>query len=77
MCTYVLEEKINYYKKNSDVFVMILDASKAFDCVHHVKLFNILHRKGLCPLICHYYKLICILNSQQLYIDILSGVKTS
>ena len=35
----------------SDVHVMLLDASKAFDCVHYVTLFNRLIDKGLCPLV--------------------------
>ena len=54
VCAFVLKEIIKYYNNNnSDVFVMMLDASKAFDRVHHVKLFNMLCQKGLCPLTCH------------------------
>ena len=52
-CTFVLNEVIKYFNnKNSDVFVMMLDASKAFDRVHYVSLFKIMLHKGLCPLIC-------------------------
>ena len=36
----------------SDVYVMLLDASKAFDKVHYMKLFNLLCQRGLCPVIC-------------------------
>ena len=52
-CTFVLNEIIKYFNnKNTDVFVMMLDASKAFDHVHYVSLFKIMLQKGLCPLIC-------------------------
>ena len=41
-CTYVCEEIINHYnKKQSDVYVVLLDASKAFDRVNHINLFSI------------------------------------
>ena len=36
---------------DNDVHVMLLDASKAFDCVHYVILFERLLQKGLCPLV--------------------------
>ena len=49
-CTFVLDEVVNYYNRNgSDVHVVLLDASKAFDRVDHIKLFNILVGKGVCP----------------------------
>ena len=52
-CTFVLEEVTRYYNTNgSDVYVMLLDASKAFDRVHYIKLFNLLLDRGLCPLLC-------------------------
>ena len=52
-CTFVLNEVIKYFNnKNTDVFVMMLDASKAFDHVHYVSLFKLMLQKGLCPLIC-------------------------
>ena len=52
-CTFVLNEVIKYFNnKNTDVFVMMLDASKALDHVHYVSLFKIMQQKGLCPLIC-------------------------
>ena len=44
-CTFVFDEAVNYYNRNgSDVHVVLLDASKAFDRVDHIKLF-----KGVCP----------------------------
>ena len=35
----------------SAVFVVYIDASKAFDRVCHSKLFNVLQAQGICPLI--------------------------
>ena len=52
-CTFVLNEVVHYYNKNnSDVYVMMLDASKAFDRIEYINLFTLLLKKGLCPLIC-------------------------
>ena len=40
-CTHSLLEIVDYYNYNkSDVFVLMLDASKAFDRVRYCKLFN-------------------------------------
>lgn len=48
MCTTVLKEVASYYKsKNTDVYVCMLDASKAFDRVHYGKLFNLLRARKL------------------------------
>ena len=64
-CTFVLEEVIQYYKNNkTDVYVMMLDASKAFDRVEYVKLFSLLLKRGLCPVICRL--LIYIYTNQSL-----------
>ena len=42
-CTFVLNEVVHYYNKNnSDVYVMMLDASKAFDRIEYIKLFTLL-----------------------------------
>ena len=47
MCTFALNETISYYTKNgSQVYALFLDASKAFDRLNYVKLFNkLLHKK--------------------------------
>ena len=51
MCTFMVSETIEYYKsKGSSVHVMLLDASKAFDRVNYIKLFEKLLKKGMCPL---------------------------
>ena len=49
-CTFVLDEVIKYYNNSkTDVYMMMLDASKAFNRVDHIKLFKILSKKGVCP----------------------------
>ena len=54
-CTFVAKEVINYYVTNmSDVYCIFLDASKAFDRVHFVKLFNLLIEKNVCPVIARF-----------------------
>jgi hypothetical protein len=50
-CSFVVEEVIRYYNNNdTPVYCVMLDASKAFDCVQFIKLFRILLSKGMCPL---------------------------
>ena len=54
-CSFVVNEVIQDYKnQNTPVNVCLLDASKAFDRVHHVKLFKLLREKHLCPLYIKY-----------------------
>ena len=51
MCTFAVVETIEYYKSNgSNVHVLLLDASKAFDRVNYIKLFEKKLKKGMCPL---------------------------
>ena len=51
-CTALLIETIEYYRENdSDCYLLLLDASKAFDRVVYVKLFNTLRDRGMCPLV--------------------------
>jgi len=51
-CTFVTDEVIKYYMNGgSNVHVMLLDASRAFDRVQYEKLFIVLRKKGLCALV--------------------------
>ena len=52
MCTAILKEVCNYYRaKGSEVFVTLLDATKAFDRVHYGKLFRLLEKRNIPVLI--------------------------
>ena len=52
MCSTVLIETVEYYvSKNSSVYVLLIDASKAFDRVCHSTLFRILESYKLCPML--------------------------
>ena len=54
-CTFAMQNTIDYYNKNgTNVYAMLLDASKAFDRVQYVKLFELLRKKGCCPLIARF-----------------------
>ena len=51
-CTALLMETIKYYNENgSDCYLLLLDASKAFDRVEYVNLFNTLRDRNLCPIV--------------------------
>ena len=51
MCTFMVLETIEFYRsKGSNVHVLLLDASKAFDRVNYIKLFDKLLSKEMCPL---------------------------
>ena len=63
--TFVLKEVVQYYmNQGGNVYCLLLDASKAFDNVHYVKLFQLLIKKGLCPLTARF--LINLYTSQKL-----------
>ena len=47
MCTSVLKEVCSYKSRHTDVYICMLDASKAFDRVHYGKLFNLLRERKL------------------------------
>ena len=54
-CTFVHKEVFQYYRnKESNAFCMLLDASKAFDYVNYIKLFQLLLKKGKCPVTVRY-----------------------
>ena len=51
-CTFVLKEVVEYYMaRGTNVYVTLLDASRAFDRVEYVKLFKLLIKRQCCPLI--------------------------
>ena len=51
-CVSTIKEIISYYNLNrSPVYMCMLDASKAFDKVNLLLLFNKLRLKGMCPLL--------------------------
>ena len=54
-CTFVVNEVLQYYYNNgSNVYLTLLDASKAFDRVEYIKLFRLLVNKGICPIIARF-----------------------
>ena len=51
-CASVICEVNNYYINNdSCIYICMLDASKAFDRVNHLNLFNKLKLRNICPII--------------------------
>ena len=59
-CTFVVKETVQYYLNGgSIVYGMLLDASKAFDRVHFIKLFRLLLSRDLCPVICRLIATLC------------------
>ncbi len=47
-----VQETVNYYNsKKTNAYVLMLDASKTFDIVEYCKLFKLLIRKNVSPLI--------------------------
>ena len=51
MCTFMALETIEHYTNNgSNVHALMLDASKAFDRVNYIKLFDKLLDRGMCPI---------------------------
>lgn len=52
MCSSALIETVDYYvQNNSSVYVLLIDASKAFDRVSHSLLFDVLKHNNVCPVI--------------------------
>ena len=53
-CTFVVNEVIYYTNNNGNVYLTLIDASKAFDRVQYVKLFKLLLSKNVCPIIARF-----------------------
>ena len=52
LCTSLLMETVEYYNENdTDCYLLLLDASKAFDRVEYVKLFTTLRNRKICPIV--------------------------
>ena len=52
MCSILLVETVEYYVSNNfTVYVLLIDASKAFDRLCHSKLFEVLETYNVCPLV--------------------------
>ena len=53
LCTCMVQETVNYFVSNkTNVYGLLLDASKAFDRINYVKLFEKLLSRKICPLLC-------------------------
>ena len=52
MCSTLVSETIQYFTQmQSPVYVLFIDASKVFDRLCHIELFNILSKRNMCPLV--------------------------
>ena len=52
LCSFLVAETISYYRsRGSNVYMVSLDATKAFDRVQYSKLFNKLVNRNVCPMI--------------------------
>ena len=52
VCTSMLLKTVEYYRENdSDWYMLLLDASNAFDRVEYLKLFSDLRDRKLCPIV--------------------------
>ena len=61
-CTFVVKETLQYHITRGSSPLLLLDASKAFDRVNYVKLFNLLIKKGICPLVA---RLLAVMYNKQ------------
>ena len=51
-CTFIIQEVVSYFNdNNSDIYCILLDASKAFDRLEFCTLFQKLLKLNICPLI--------------------------
>ena len=65
-CTSLLIETIEYYtSNNSNCYVLLLDASKAFDRLEYMRLFTILGHHNMCSLVIRLIMNMCINQNMQ------------
>ncbi len=63
LCTSMVQESVSYYVHNgTNVYGLLLDASKAFDKVNYCTLFGLLLDRGFCPM---YSRLSLIMYTNQ------------
>ncbi len=52
LCSFLVTETIQYYQtRGSNVYMLLLDATQAFDRVKYSKLFSLLIERNICPLV--------------------------
>ena len=62
-CTFLLNQIVDHYTQRSGTcYAALLDATKAFDRVHYVRLFQLLLQRGFCPMLA---KLLLTMYTQQ------------
>ena len=63
-CSTMVNETIQYYIKKGGkrIYLLLLDATKAFDKVSYKVLFDILLKKNVCPELLTYY-ITCIVTN--------------
>ena len=67
-CVSVICKVIKYYiHKDSCIYMCMLDASKAFDLVNHLSLFNKLKLRNMCPTIWKF--LMCTYQRQSVMVN--------
>ena len=53
LCTCMVQETVCYFvSKDTNVYGLLLDLSKAFDRLNYIKLFKTLISRNVCPLVC-------------------------
>ena len=58
-CTFVVNEVLQYYaNNNSNTLLTLIDASKAFDRVHYIKLFKLLISRNICPIVARFLRVL-------------------
>ena len=68
-CTYSMLETVNYYNFNeSNVFVIMLDSSKAFDKANYCKLFIELLKRDISPFVYMYTSQTLSVNNNNIYL---------